>query len=287
MKLIMVHGRGQEGRDPVALKKEWLDALAYGLARTNATLPRGTTVEFPFYGDLLAKLVEQTNTTLGKHVNVKGPNPDAEQGLRGAIIAEIAAAAGITDADITREFAGQPVKKGPQNWEWVQGILRALDRLPGLNTKVIDEFTRDVYVYLTYPGVRAQIDQMVSEALGNEPCVVLSHSLGTVVTYNVLWKRAALPQCPRLITVGSPLGIKAIKLHIERPLRSPPCAGHWFNAYDDRDVVALVALDARNFDVSPPIENKSDVKNFTENRHGIDGYLADPVVAQKIVELLV
>lgn len=144
-----------------------------------------------------------------------------------------------------------------------------------------------VKVYLTYPGVRAQIDQMVSEALGNEPCVVLSHSLGTVVTYNVLWKRAALPQCPRLITVGSPLGIKAIKLHIERPLRSPPCAGHWFNAYDDRDVVALVALDARNFDVSPPIENKSDVKNFTENRHGIDGYLADPVVAQKIVELLV
>jgi len=50
--------------------------------------------------------------------------------------------------------------------------------------------------------------------------------------------------------------------------------------------MALLALDARNFDVDPPIENKSDVKNFTDNRHGIAGYLADPVVARKLVEFL-
>jgi hypothetical protein len=47
-----------------------------------------------------------------------------------------------------------------------------------------------------------------------------------------------------------------------------------------------VPLDAKNFDVAPPIENKRDVMNFTDNRHGIAGYLADPVVAAKIVEYL-
>jgi hypothetical protein len=286
MKLVMVHGRAQEGKDPVALEKEWRDALAYGLARANATLPPGTTVAFPFYGDLLAKLVAQTNTALGANVNAKGPNPDSDQDLRGEILAEIAAAAGVSEADIRREVASPAVEKGPQNWEWVQGILRALDRIPGFNGTLVDLVTRDVYVYLTYPGVRAQIDQVVSAAIGSEPCVLLAHSLGTVVAYNVLYKRNRAPACRRLVTVGSPLGIKAIKQRIERPLASPPCVGHWFNAYDDRDVVSLVALDARNFDVAPPVENKGDVNNFTDNRHGIAGYLADPVVAGKIVELL-
>ena len=88
------------------------------------------------------------------------------------------------------------------------------------------------------------------------------------------------------MTVGSPLGIRAIKERIAKPLRVPSCVKSWFNAYDDRDVVALVGLDARNFPVTPLIENKSDVKNFTENRHGIAGYLADPIVARNIVELL-
>lgn len=286
MKLVMVHGRAQEGKDPVALKKEWLDALAYGLARANATLPPGTTVEFPYYGDLLAKLVAETATPLGQNVNSKGSVPDPEQALRSEMIHEIAQGAGITDADIEREFPGELTEKGPGNWEWVQAILRAVDRVPGINSSSIKAFTRDVSVYLTYSGVRRQIDRIVETALGGDPCVVLAHSLGTVVAYNVLYKRPAVPRYPRFVTVGSPLGIKAIKKRIERPLRSPPCVESWFNAYDERDFVALAKLDARNFDVSPPIENKSDVKNFTDNRHGIAGYLADPIVASKIVELL-
>jgi hypothetical protein len=67
----------------------------------------------------------------------------------------------------------------------------------------------------------------------------------------------------------------------------PPCVKHWFNAYDSRDVVALNALDDTGFPITPPVENKSDVANFTENRHGIAGYLADPEVAAKVVEFLV
>jgi pimeloyl-ACP methyl ester carboxylesterase len=163
-------------------------------------------------------------------------------------------------------------------------MIRALDHIPGLNSRLIDAFTRDVYVYLTYPGVRAQIDKVVADALGNEPCVVVAHSLGTVVAYNVLRARAATPQCPKLVTVGSPLGIRAIKQQLATPLVSPSCVGQWFNAYDDRDVVALAPLDGQTFNVTPPIENKSDVRNFTDNRHGIEGYLADPVVARQIVQ---
>lgn len=286
MKLVMVHGRGQAGKDPATLKKEWTDALGYGLLRATRSLPAGTVVEFPFYGDELERLVQLTNTPLGIDASAKGTQSDAEKGLRGEILEDLAAAMGVTREDIEREYAGQPLAKGPENWEWVQAVLRAVDRVPGVNSSAIDTFTRDVYVYLTYPGVRARIDRIVDDAIGTVPCVVLAHSLGTIVAYNVLLKRGASPAVARFVTVGSPLGVRAIKRHLETPLRSPACVGHWFNAYDERDVVALVALDARGFDVAPPIENKGDVLNFTDNRHGIVGYLADPVVAGRIVELL-
>ncbi len=286
MKLILVHGRAQGGKDRVVLKKEWEDALAYGLARADAKLPPGTTIEFPFYGDLLDELVKEVDAPLGYEINFKGANPDPDAAFRGEMIAEIAAAAGIADEDVRRELAGQPVTKGPENWEWVQATLRALEKIPGFSSFAVDAFTRDVFVYLTYPGVRAKIDSVVATCCGSAGCVVVAHSLGSIVAYNVLYKRAAVPQAPRFITVGSPLGITAVRSRIERPLRSPPCVAHWFNAYDDRDVVALVPLDSSTFDVTPAIENKSDVKNFTDNRHGIDGYLADPIVAQRIASAL-
>jgi hypothetical protein len=56
---------------------------------------------------------------------------------------------------------------------------------------------------------------------------------------------------------------------------------------DERDVVALYPLDAANFPVDPPIENKRDVDNPTSNRHGISGYLSDPVVARRLHEAVV
>jgi hypothetical protein len=286
MKLVLVHGRSQAGKDPVALKKEWMDALNYGLSRANVKLPPGTTIELPFYGDELEKLVKQTETPLGADVNAKGTDSDANRDLRGEILMDVGRALGLTEEDVAREFAGLPQEKGPQNWEWVQAILRAIDRVPGVNSGAIDLFTRDVYVYLSYPAIRARIDAIVAASIGNDACVVLSHSLGTVVAYNVLGQRAAAPPFPRFLTLGSPLGIRGIKAHLARPLRKPPCVGHWFNAFDDRDVVALLPLDARNFDVAPPIENYGEVSNFTDNRHGIAGYLADPRVAARIVEFL-
>lgn len=286
MKLVMIHGRGQAGQNPEQLKQKWLTALRHGCDRGQVQLPAGTVVEFPYYGDLLASLVAQVGTPLGQEFRAKGAVPIPNETLQGEILMEIAAHAGIRESDIRLEVGNVPIQKGLANWEWVQAIIRALDHIPGLNSRLIDALTRDVYVYLTYAGVRAKIDQLIADALGDGPCVVLAHSLGSVVAYNVLRARSATPQYPRLVTVGSPLGIRAIKQQLTTPLVSPPCVGQWFNAYDERDVVALVPLDAHHFNLTPPIENKGDVLNFTDNCHGIEGYLADPVVAQQIVQWL-
>jgi hypothetical protein len=88
---------------------------------------------------------------------------------------------------------------------------------------------------------------------------------------------------PLYVTVGCPLGVRSIRDQF-RPLRSPKPITAWYNAYDTRDVVVLYSLDAANFPVQPPIDNYGRVRNSTDNRHGIVGYLDDPDVAKHILD---
>ncbi len=286
MKLVFIHGRSQQGKDPALLQEQWLNALGKGLAKSNIELPEGIDVVFPFYGDRLDELLKELDAPLISDVMLRGAEQDAvEADFRGELLYEIARGAGVTDAEIQSHFKGAQQEKGPLNWEWVQSILSALDRTP-LGEVAIDAFTRDVYVYLTNRSVRKTIDGIVSRALSDGPCVVVGHSLGSVVGYNVLKNASPAIGVQKYVTVGSPLGLKAIKRKLDAPLAMPKCVHSWFNAMDERDVVALHPLDSANFNISPAIENKTDVDNHTENRHGIAGYLDDAIVAKRIRDAL-
>lgn len=286
MKLVLIHGRSQEGKDPGHLQQQWETALKRGLSKAGLTWPVGIQVTFPFYGNRLDELVKELNAPLVEDVMLRGAEQDSsEAAFRGDLLYEMAMDAGISDAEIQAYYAGKPQEKGPLNWEWVQSILKALDKTP-LGEAAIDAFTRDVYVYLTNKAVRKAIDGLVSPHLTEGRCVVVGHSLGSVVGYNVLSKAASNVVVKRYVTVGSPLGLKAIKRQLDTPLTMPPCTKGWYNAMDERDVVALHPLDSENFPIKPPIENKTDVNNHTDNRHGIVGYLDDPDVARNIYTAL-
>lgn len=286
MKLIFIHGRSQQGKDPAHLQQQWLDALNEGLQNANIELPQSIDVVFPFYGNRLDELLKELDAPLVSDVTLRGASPDSsEADFRGELLYEIAQGAGVTDAEIQSHFKGAQQEKGPLNWEWVQSILSALDKTP-LGEVAIDAFTRDVYVYLTNKSVRKTIDGIVFAALSDGPCVVVGHSLGSVVGYNVLRNASPTIGVQKYITVGSPLGLKAIKRKLDSPLAMPRCVHGWFNAMDERDVVALHPLDSANFNIAPAIENKTDVDNHTENRHGIAGYLNDATVAKRIRDAL-
>ena len=145
----------------------------------------------------------------------------------------------------------------------------------------IEKFLTDVYLYLDKPAVRKKIDGIVEAALTDQPTVVVGHSLGSIVAYNVLVKHAPRMKLAGFLTIGSPLGIKAITALLGLPRN--PAAGRWVNAYDKRDIVALNPLNAKHFPVAPPVSNFSGVRNHTDNRHGIAGYLDDPTVARQLV----
>jgi hypothetical protein len=292
----MIHGRSQEKKDAIGLKAEWLAALGKGLAKSELTLPVGEgDVRFPYYGDTLSDLVDGKPLGEVAEVIVRGQADGEEARFRAAVLEEVRKAAGVTDDDVLREVSGDVVERAWFNNERVLGLARLLDRyVPGSGVTV-SLATHDVYLYLKNAAIRDEIETGVMAALtpGVET-VVVAHSLGTVVAYNLLRRMGQAQgwKVRRLVTVGSPLGVGEIRTSLKSvgPLRCPECVAGWFNTKDPRDIVALYPLTTEHFPLDPAtpgIENKMDVDNWTENRHGIDGYLDDGTTAKVIYDALV
>jgi hypothetical protein len=112
--------------------------------------------------------------------------------------------------------------------------------------------------------------------------VIVAHSLGSIIAYNILSAQSRRLNVPLFLTVGCPLGIRAVRIHLS-PISFPNNVTSWFNGFDPRDVVALYPLDRENFNVSPAIENYGRVNNVTDDRHGIVGYLNDREIAGRII----
>jgi hypothetical protein len=284
-RIVFLHGRAQEGHDPNQLQQTWEVALARGLKKAGKPpLPDDVKIEFPYYGNRLKALVDQVNSPLISGILLRGDDQvqAGHEELRVAMLAEMATGKKLPDSSIQKNFDGQVLERGVQNWKWVQAILRTLDGTPA-GARLLDLVTRDVSVYLTYRGLRSQINRLVSDQIPPGASVFVLHSLGTVVGYNVLRERTDL-QAPLLVTVGSPLGMTSVQTHLDPPLVRPGKPEAWLNARDPEDVVALFPLDGTRFHVNPEVENKSDVDNTTDNQHGIDGYLDDSVVAARIFD---
>jgi hypothetical protein len=286
MRLLLVHGRAQEGKSSAIIKDEWMTALRRGFAGIGVREPAALTIDAPFYGDeLLAQLQRRALPPADGVATRGGAVDDGYAAFIEQVAIQLAHDDKVTDREIEQEMPG-PGTRGPENWEWVQAVIRIVDRrTPGLSGFSIGQLLRDVFIYVNDKRARREINKIVAAQLTNEPTVVIGHSLGSVVAYEVLRQHAG-NSVPRLITVGSPLGIRAIRDELETPLIMPAGTAGWYNAYDDRDVVALYPLDARNFAIKPPIKNFPFVNNHTDNRHGIAGYLDDADVAHHVAAAL-
>lgn len=283
MKYVMLHGRAQAGKDKGALKASWIQAFNKGRQALNSPKPNVNDgdVLFPFYGDALEELIAKLEMDDDSVVK-RGVDPDDPiLAIKYAIASEFAANLNLDKDAINQEYTGKAIERGPENWEWVQGLLRVLDR-----TKVgdwsVSRFTRDTAVYLHYPAVRKAINQLVVESVGAEECMWITHSMGTIIAYDILSKNSQI-KAPKLATLGSPLGIKAIKRHLQSPLAMPLGVGHWTNFYDERDLVPLYPLSkASGWDIKPPIDSKVVTNLDANNPHSFAGYLAESTFAAYI-----
>ncbi|HLP96367.1 MAG TPA: alpha/beta hydrolase [Saprospiraceae bacterium] len=291
MKLIFVHGRAQEKFDADTLKAEWTEAWRKGLNKSGLKLPADVSIEFPYYGKLLDELVREAQAQPKQAEGKRGGESysmgeEAEVEFYTTFLGEIAAQSTEGRAEQREVEEILEAHRGtPLNWEPVQKLLSFLDRKKIFGEAILKNFTRDVFMYLTRRHIKERVNEVVLQSFDNGPCVVVGHSLGSIVSYLVLKNHPEF-RVQKFITLGSPLGLRSVRQFIEPPVQIPDCINgkDWLNAYDERDLVALNPLNREHFNTNPPIENKKNVKNHTDNHHGIKGYLDDEVVAKVIYE---
>jgi hypothetical protein len=290
MKVVFVHGRAQEGKAVTDLANTWKNAALTGFAAARLPALAEFDTVFPYYGDLLFKLTDEATRKASDLVVERGAAASApsaeEQEFIQAVVLEIAQRKGLSLDTIAAE-ANEPVTdRGVQNWKVVLAALRLLDRVPGVGQSSIELLTRDVWYYLTRKGLRLQINAIVDTAIPHdEPCVIVSHSLGTIVAYNLLMNRSKRDNIKEWITIGSPLGIKAIYSRLPSdtgPRKAPEGVTRWFNARDSEDTVALYEISPSAYPGSPIVSNDSSIDNKSDNKHGIINYLDAGVIATAI-----
>ncbi|TBY27400.1 hypothetical protein E0H93_28565 [Rhizobium leguminosarum bv. viciae] len=281
-RIVFVHGRQQGGLDAGELKEGWVSSLTTALDKKGSKLPAGVDIRFPYYGDELDRLVAESKLPLVSGITARGDSTDPLLEFQAGLIDEMLQEAQVPDALVDAEYGDNPKQRGPLNWEWVQASLRALDKHTGLGEHVVEQFTRDVYLYLNSDRVRQVINGIVGQEFAGDNTIIVAHSLGTVVTYDLLRAPSSAVTVPLLMTLGSPLGIRSIR-NAFRPLKRPQKLGRWINCYDDRDYVALYPLDDTHFALNPAIENYAGVKNNSPGRHSILDYLSNERVADEIL----
>jgi hypothetical protein len=280
MRLVLVHGIAQQGKDPSELKKVWLEALDVGLSKAGLSSIKQHEVILPFYGDKLAELTALLQTPSAIQLQTKGMSSASELGRTETAMLQEILATQLTTDDVQQGV----IEKGLQNTSVVLALARAADR-SGYGMEILSSFVKDVSAYLTHSQVGPAIDAIVQPVIAAERCVVVGHSLGSVVAFRILKQMGTAANVEKFITLGSPLGLNTIR-NLITPLESPAGVKAWLNVYDPTDVVSLYPLDKSTWDVTPPIVNISNVANHMSNRHGISGYLDDEKVATAIHEAL-
>ena len=172
-------------------------------------------------------------------------------------------------------------------------------RIP-LTRLITSAFVPDVTAYLFDAAVRERMRAPLRALLRAErgEVVLVAHSLGTVVAYDVLHELGAAARVRRLVTLGSPLGIEEVQDLLRqgagrarnRGLAVPPGTGDWVNLADRLDPVALDPTFGDEDPESPPSARIRDVAVVNPARllwkeggpHAGAGYLATPEAREEI-----
>lgn len=292
MKVIFVHGRSQQDFSPQELRDIWLTAWEKGLEKSNLSLPPDDSIHIPYYADTLIKLMNEKPKK--GEVTRSGSdkvNEAKELEFTKDFLKEIAMATHPNfDERMDIKAMVEAERDSPLNWESVQKLLDFLDKKKIFGKWPIKLATKDVFHYLTRAHIKEAVNKEIEDVMDKTPCVVVGHSLGSIVTYLVL-KNNPQYHVKKYITIGSPLGISSLKKYLEEPLVMPSCikgdtADRWYNVYDERDYVALNPLDRKHFNNGFDIVNSTHVDNHTDNRHGIAGYLDDEIIAKIIYDAM-
>lgn len=139
------------------------------------------------------------------------------------------------------------------------------------------------FACLRRDGVTRMVDDIVRPALSEQRCIVIGHSLGSIIAFKLLRLHRGAPLS--FITLGSPLPLRVVRNAIGPRFGRPSSVQQWINGVDPNDAVAIGRpLTADTF--GDGIDNIENVNNGRDNPHDVRKYLSDRRIADSVMRLL-
>jgi hypothetical protein len=259
MRLLLVHGIGPV-RQTASELHGWVEALQKGMikaghSRLAATLDADPRVTFVNYSDIFeCRGLSAVSIAGGKAVA-----PEEELVLDSQFVAEaIDAQLQQGRPAVAQELARARAQLDPEGQ--AQGFGALLRRLANVATTLVDipcvrrggqwltgwQLLGDIAQVGAYfsavPSGGQRIGDRIRErfmaAAGGEPCIVVAHSLGSVVAFEAIHEAGL--EVPLLVTLGSPLAMRTVVLPRlqPQPPAVPPTVDRWLNYWDRDDIIS-------------------------------------------------
>jgi len=253
--IVLVHGRGQLGQDTAALRREWKRDLDSSLTLVGVPRLRDEDVRLAWYADVL--------------------DPDSEWEGRCGPARTSDDSLGF--GDVARGFLGLLASAVPADESReVRGLVGDL-------------------LYALEPSKRCDAERRVGGVIEaalreNRPVIVVAYSLGSLVAYGYLESRsrdANVPGNLRLVTIGSPLGVRVIRELIygegSDSLHVPSGVVSWENVYDPNDFFSAPLEGV----LSPrTIRDRPTHATEREDPHNLSRYLRDRATGAAVMRAI-
>ncbi len=295
MKIIFIHGMNQQNYDAEKLKQHWLDVFKQGInnLQLHVNLDQ-LEISLPFYGDLITKHQLSNNFDLGAFLpkSVLNFHLHKQTTPTETIINKLNQAIPLLPAFVQNQnltistrlyLASQLVKD-----KALKEFSLVINNFPKLHESLIHKFLIETYLYLADAEFMNEVHQLILSSLEKgQQHIIVAHSLGTVIAYNLMRQLQPEYAIKRFITLGSPLAFHVIQSKLIQPIERPKnLCGDWHNFYSPDDFLTTFPLINAPFNFHPEIINTS-ISTFINSPHEIIGYLQHPAVIQNILELII
>ncbi|MBX3437223.1 MAG: hypothetical protein KF861_07025 [Planctomycetaceae bacterium] len=301
--IVLIHGRGFHPSEKDT-RDLWMTALRHGIERDHphkAAAFDAAAKRMAYFGDVSNAFLAATP---------KHPAPVGGDDQRQTL------------SDLQRfgrsDFNRKSYRRLPGRDIWKReladtfaGVLYRV----GLSENVISSLAPDMAHYWNADSafgsdVRFPLIDPLKEAMLRGPVLVISHSLGSMIAYDTLWKFTHQgeyrPQCchksiDRWITLGSPLADPTVRANLKGarvsgPRKYPHNVTEWVNisARDDfvayrprvsRDYREMLSLKLTQQITDVQIENLAVNQGRSDPHHAL-GYLIHPATAQAVADWL-
>jgi PGAP1-like protein len=298
--IIAIHGLGNKPPHSL-LEKWWHDALIEGLNKIEAS-PKDFTFKLVYWADILYEHVLDPDISDNK-------NPYfLDEPYR------------PSDGKTTPHTEGLKTRFLKYAEKQLDKIFLKPDmtlNYEGVTDSIIHNYFRELEIYFqgdatedsqpnnyqSRNAIRERLIKTLAEHKDDD-ILLIAHSMGTIVAYEVLQDFAEEFSINTFVTIGSPLGLPVVVSRIyadqnrhlpqEKKLCAPDNIRHyWYNLSDTEDMVALDPTLADDYEPNKSGIRAKDISVFNDyemngerNPHKSFGYLRTPEMAKIVIEFL-